>query len=149
MVTAQQEKALTTVLVERWEQASKKVTELAEVFPAAEFESRLLAGVRTFGEVLRHVAFWNQYVADSLRGKEADDTTNELPLAVYSTKASILEVLRRGSEDVAAAMRQRQPWLDMKTTELVMTFVEHTSEHYGQLVIYARLKGIVPPASRT
>jgi len=28
-----------------------------------------------------------------------------------------------------------------------MTFVEHTAEHYGQLAVYGRLIGIVPPAS--
>jgi uncharacterized damage-inducible protein DinB len=32
--------------------------------------------------------------------------------------------------------------------EMLVTFIEHNSEHYGQLVVYARLNGIVPPASR-
>jgi uncharacterized damage-inducible protein DinB len=149
MAIAQQEKALTTILIGRWEQASRKISELAEVLPADKFESRPVAGTRTFGEVLRHVAFWNQYVADSLRGKEADDTTNELPFASYPTKASVLEALKRGSEDAASALRERQALLDLKAAELVMTFIEHTSEHYGQMVVHVRLMGIVPPASRT
>ena len=149
MAKAQQQDELTTLLAGRWEQASRKVTELADEFPANQFESRPLAGIRTFGEVLRHIAFWNQYVADSLRGKETNDTTNELPLAGYSTKSSILEELRRGLADVAAALREHEAALDLKAAELVMTFIEHTSEHYGQLVVYGRLKGIVPPASRT
>jgi hypothetical protein len=38
---------------------------------------------------------------------------------------------------------------ESKITELVATFLEHTSEHYGQLAVYARMKAIVPPASRT
>ena len=31
---------------------------------------------------------------------------------------------------------------------MVVTFIEHNCEHYGQLVVYARLNQIVPPASR-
>jgi hypothetical protein len=32
--------------------------------------------------------------------------------------------------------------------DTLVTFIEHAGEHYGQLVVYARLLGIVPPASR-
>ena len=148
MAIAQQQKALPAMLAERWEQASRKIAELGESFPEDKMESRPAPGARTPGEVFRHVAFWNQYVADTLRGKPADDSTNELPLAGYPTKAAVLEALRRTSEDAAAALRERETSLDSKAAELVMAFVEHTSEHYGQLVVYARLMGIVPPSSR-
>jgi uncharacterized damage-inducible protein DinB len=146
---AQHEQELTDLLAARWEQVSRKLTDLAGAFPEDELESRPVAGIRTVGEVLRHVAFWNQYVADSLRNRKADDTANELPSAACPTKARILEVLKQSSEDVVRALHDRQARLDSKTAELLMPFMEHTSEHYGQLVVYARLKGIVPPASRT
>jgi uncharacterized damage-inducible protein DinB len=145
---ARPEEAWSSLLMARWEQVSRKVMELAQAFPEKELESRPLAAVRTFGEVLRHIAFWNLYVADSLRGKAANDTANELPLADYSTKAKILDELKRSSEDVAVALRERPGSPDLKIAELIVTFVEHTSEHYGQLVVYARLIGIVPPTSR-
>jgi len=145
----QQERALTAALVGRWEQASRKLAELAGVIPENEFDSHPVAGVRSVGELLRHVAFWNQYVADSLRGKKTDETGNELPATAYASKTGILEVLLRNSLEVATALGELHGPLDLKTTELIMTFVEHTSEHYGQLAVYARLKGIVPPASRT
>jgi hypothetical protein len=113
-----------------------------------EVDSRPLAGIRSFSEVLRHVAFWNQYVADTMNGKKADDAGNELPLARYSTKQSVLEAFRRSSADVASALCEHRGSLDLKATELIMEFAEHTSEHYGQLVVYTRLMGITPPASR-
>lgn len=144
----QQQEALTAVLSRRWEQVCRKAAALTEAIPADQFNSRPKEGIRTCGEVLRHVAFWNQYVADTLNGKQADDVTNELPAARYSTKVSILEAFQRTSADVSLALRQHAGPLDLKATELVMTFVEHTSEHYGQLAVYARLMGIVP-ASRT
>lgn len=149
MTTAQREQTWSGLIVKRWEHASRKIAEMGEAFPAGEFESRPTESVRTAGEVLRHVAFWNRYLADSLRGKEADDTGNELPRESYPTKASILEELKRSAEDVSALLRERQDSLDHSTAELVVSFVEHTSEHYGQLAAYARLHKVIPPASRT
>ena len=149
MAEAQAREVLTSLLRARWEQVSRKVMELAEAFPAKDLESRPLAGVRTFGEVLRHIAFWNLYVADSLRGKQANGTSNELSPADFPTKEKILEELRRSADDVATAVRERPSSRDLKAAELILTFIEHTSEHYGQLAVYARLIGIVPPTSRT
>src|SRR5262245_18253683 len=67
----------------------------ADAIPAVEFESRPLTAIRSLSEVFRHVAFWNQYVADTLNGKQADHIANELPPARYSTKSS-----HPGSADV-------------------------------------------------
>lgn len=145
---AEQGNALTTLLADRWEQVSRKIERLADILPEDEIEHAPVNGIRTYGAVLRHVAFWNQYVADCLNGKTADDTSNELPLAQYSTKTSALAALQRSSAVVGVALRGRKTFLDPKTTELVVTFLEHTSEHYGQLVVYSRLMGIVPVTSR-
>jgi len=149
MAEAQAVEALTGLLTARWEQGSRKVMELAEAFPAEELESHPLTAVRSFGEVLRHIAFWNLYVADSLRGKQTNDADNELSLADFPTKEKILEELKKSSEDVATALRERPSAHDLKAAELILTFIEHTSEHYGQLAVYARLIGIVPPTTRT
>ncbi len=148
MAKSQQEGAPVTLFVNRWEQASRKIEQLAEEFPAGKFEWRPREGVRTCGEVIRHVAFWNRYVADSLRGKQTDESLNELPVSEYQTKAKMLKALRQSAEEAAGALRERHGSVDEKAAELVVTFIEHTSEHYGQLAAYARLLDIVPPASR-
>jgi DinB family protein len=145
---AKQGNALTTLLADRWEQVSRKIESLAEILPEDGIEKAPANGIRTYGAVLRHVAFWNQYVADSLNGNRTDDTSNELPLAQYSSKASALAALQRSSAAVGVALGGRKTSLDPKTTELIVTFLEHTSEHYGQLVVYSRLMGIVPVTSR-
>ena len=132
---------MTKLLANRWEQVSRKIESLADILPEDEIDHTLVNGIRTYGAVLRHISFWNQYAADCLNGKAADDTSNELPLAQYSTKTSALAALRRSSAAVGAG-------LDPKTIELIVTFLEHTSEHYGQLVVYSRLMGIVPFTSR-
>jgi uncharacterized damage-inducible protein DinB len=136
-------------LNDRWDQAGNKLTTLAEDFPAGKYEARPADGVRTFADVLRHVAFWNRFVADSVRGKKADDTSNELPRAEFSTKARIVDALKGSAGDAASALREHRSELDLKTVELIMSFIEHNCEHYGQLVVYSRLMGIIPPASRS
>jgi uncharacterized damage-inducible protein DinB len=143
-----QKETLSNMLAGRWEQAGRKLATLAEEFPEARYESEPVTGARTVGDVLRHVAFWNHYVADSARGKKADDAANELPKDKYATKAKIVEALKRSTSDAAAALREHEGAMELQTAELAVTFIEHLSEHYGQLAVYARLNGLVPPASR-
>jgi len=147
MTKTQQAPVLATFLADRWEQSAKKMAELAATFPESKLEWRPVGGVRSYGGVLRHVAFWNRYVADCLNGKQANDTLNELPITDYPTKAKILEGLHRTSQDVCRALRALPRMADRQTLELAVTFIEHNSEHYGQLAVYARLANVVPPAS--
>jgi uncharacterized damage-inducible protein DinB len=144
-----QQDMLSTKLIGLWEQAGRKLSDLAEAFPEARYESKPADGVRTFADVLRHVAFWNQYVAGTVRGDKTDDATNELSKTDYATKARILDALKLSIADAASAVGERLSGLDPQTAEMFVSFIQHTSEHYGQLVVYARLEGIVPPASRT
>ncbi|SPE40939.1 DinB-like domain protein [Candidatus Sulfopaludibacter sp. SbA3] len=138
---------ISTRLIGRWEQTAGKLATLAEEFPEKEYEFKPADGIRTVGEVLRHVAFWNQYVAGIARGEKPDDTSNELSKAEYATKAQTVRALQRSAADAADALKAHQPELAQELAETVVTFIEHTSEHYGQLVVYARLQEIVPPSS--
>lgn len=134
-------------LATRWEQGGAKLTQLAAELPAARWKTAPAGGTRSWGEVLRHVAFWNLYLAATLRGETADDSANELAAAEYSTKEAILDALGKSFESVSTAWRQRSSH-DAQAAESMLAFLEHNAEHYGQLVVYARLAGIVPPASR-
>lgn len=145
MERVKQDERVTTLLKTSWEQVSTKIARLAGEIPEDKFDARLVTGIRTCGEVLRHVAFWNQYLAHSLAGQPADDTLNELPEAKYGSKTAILTALEQTSEDVA---RKITSGIDEEAQKSLISFLEHTSEHYGQLVVYARLIGITPPASR-
>ena len=140
--------AFSEKLIQRWEQSGQKLETLGEAFPESKYDEKPGNQLKCFGEVLRHVAFWNQYVADTVRGKKADDSTNELPKEKYGTKKKVLDALKESVADAAAALREKRGGLDPETVELAVSFIEHTSEHYGQLVVYTRRAGIVPPASR-
>lgn len=142
------EQPLARLLIEQWEQVSRKFAELADELPVEKFEWAPVAGTRSCGGVLRHVAFWNQYVTACLRGQNGDESANAVLAADYPTKEKILAVLRNSASSAAATLREKGDDLSPKSMELVMTFLEHTSEHYGQLAVYARLMNIIPPGSR-
>lgn len=143
-----QQATVSTKLIDRWEQVNQKLSSLAEEFPETKFDWRPAEGVRTVGDVLRHVAFWNRYVSDSARGKKGDYTANELPKKKFSTKAQIVTALKHSATDATQALKKNSPGFSPDVAEMLVTFLEHTCEHYGQLAVYARLNGIIPPASR-
>jgi uncharacterized damage-inducible protein DinB len=144
---AAQEQMFATILTKQWEQINEKITTLAEQFPEEKYDFSPAQGTRTFGGVLRHLAFWNQFVANSARGIKADETSNELPLRDYPTKMQVVDALKRSAKEATAALRAHTE-MAAKTSELCMTFTQHSSEHYGQLVVYYRLQGMVPPAAQ-
>lgn len=140
------EAAVLTVLSGRWTAAAKKFMELAEVLPDDKLEVELVASTRTCGGVLRHVAYWNRYIADSLQGKKAHDDANELARKDYPEKTDILQELRESTSEISRGMNRT---LDAGSMDLIAVALEHLSEHYGHLAVYSRLMGITPPASRS
>jgi len=144
----QQAPALAGRLAERFEQGVKKMAELAGTLPESRLEWTPAEGARSYGGVLRHVAFWNRYLAGRLEGGQPDDSANELPAAGCPTRAAAVEALLKTGEEVVAALRARPAAAEQETLELAVPFIEHNAEHYGQLAAYARLMGVVPPASR-
>jgi hypothetical protein len=107
-----------------------------------------LRAPRTFGDVLRHVAFWNQWVAKTARGEKPDGRQNELPKAEFNTKTKVVAALKSSLAEAANELKKQSPSLEPKQASLWGSFIAHSSEHYGQLVVYYRLNGLVPPASR-
>jgi uncharacterized damage-inducible protein DinB len=143
-----QPETVSSKLIGRWEQLGQKLARFAEELPESKFDYRPVDGVRTFADVLRHVAFWNRYVADCARGKKGDDTANELPKDEFPTKKRILNALKQSTAEATGALMDHKSGLSPEMTEMLVTFIEHNCEHYGQPVVYARLNGIVLPASR-
>ena len=146
--TAKPEQTTRDVLLKSWSEIGEKVVQLAEQFPEEKYEFKPVAGVRTFGDQLRHVAFWNGYVAKSARGEKPDGKLNELPKAQYATKAAVVKALKDSLAEATAQLKQGPATPSTKLTDLWVSFTEHSGEHYGQMVVYYRLNGIVPPASR-
>jgi hypothetical protein len=139
---------LRDVLLKQWRDIGEKVVTMAEDFPEDKYEFKPNPAVRSFADNLRHVAFWNGYVAKNARGEKADGKQNELPKAQYSTKAAVVKALTESFADATAQLKNGPATPPTKLVDLWVAFTEHSGEHYGQLVVYYRLNGLVPPASR-
>ena len=145
---AKPDPGLRDVLLEQWTDIGQKIIKMAEDFPAEKYEFRPTPEVRTFADVMRHVAFWNLYVQKTARGEKIDAKQNELAKAEYPTKDKIVEALKKSFTDATAELKKAPATPPVKLSGLFVTFTEHSAEHYGQLVVYYRLNKIVPPASR-
>ncbi len=134
------------VLSARWSAAGAKLVELAEAFPAERYDVKPRAEVRSFAEQLRHVAFWNEWLGETLRGGQPDGEANQLPASKFRTKPQIVAALRDSFQAVTRALEAGSA--NGATLETTLPILEHVGEHYGQMVLYCRLNSVVPPASR-
>ncbi len=136
------------LLQTRWTEIGDKLVALADEFPAEQYDFRPTPDTRSFAEQLRHVAFWNQYLLATLRGEAADGDANELAAAAFPTKQAITEALRASVAAVGRTIGAGKGDLDEASAGSIVAFIEHNGEHYGQLALIFRLRGLVPPASR-
>jgi uncharacterized damage-inducible protein DinB len=120
-------------------------------------------GVRTFGQMVKHLSATNYILAAAALGQEPPaDAGDEFGPDAVRTKAEILNYLT-GSfaclDQAIEAIGQKtlpvksSPISPLKSTEatrlaLVVESLAHAFDHYGQMVEYLRMNGVVPPASR-
>lgn len=141
-----------------WNRESSKLMEMAEDFPEDKYDYRPNPKVRTFGDQLLHVAGANYFLVHAARGQEGEP--RRLAHEDYRTKAAIVEALRESFAEVSKAIQEmddarlqeqvKHPFADRQVTRygLFLSVVTNAAEHYGQLVVYYRNNGMVPPASR-
>lgn len=132
----------------RWTEIGDKIVQLAREFPEDKYDVAPAEGIRTFREQLRHVAFWNEYTTKALKQENPDGSANEIPRSAAPTKARVIEAVERSFQGVSTQLKRMNGNADAAAADTVVSFIEHNGEHYGQMVLYCRLNGIVPPASR-
>jgi len=118
-------------------------------------------GVRTFAQQIKHVAAVNYELgAALLEEKPPVDIGDESGPATVTSKADILKYLKESFEYVHKAIATineknltgtvKSPFGEGWVTRmgLATSVAWHGFDHYGQMVVYLRMNGIVPPASR-
>lgn len=117
-------------------------------------------GVRTFAQQVKHVAAVNYMVFAAMLGEKTPDTGGEDGPEALKSKAEIVKYLKEsfilGHRAMAGVTADNlvspmaNPFGSKPVTRLGMgtTIVGHCFDHYGQMVEYLRMNGIVPPASR-
>jgi uncharacterized damage-inducible protein DinB len=147
----------------------KEVLEAAEAMPEEKFDfspEKLnlpgsdYKGVRTFGQQLKHIAASNYLIWSPITGEKPPDNVNDgKGPDNMKAKADIIQYVKDSfafghkavatlneSNLVQPVVRNNRP----PTTRLFLaTFAPaHCFDHYGQMIEYLRMNGIVPPASR-
>ncbi|HLG97768.1 MAG TPA: DinB family protein [Bryobacteraceae bacterium] len=123
-----------------------KILEMAKDWPADKYDYQPGKGLRTFGEVIVHVTSGNVYAAKAGRGENVN--WDELDPKNYKTKAEVVAALQKSIDDANATLKATPDDRFTKTLAPWLPVIQHASEHYGQLVVYYRNNGLVPPESR-
>lgn len=145
-----------------WKDVQKDFIALAEAMPEDKWNYKPtqgdFKGVRTFGEQIKHVACGNEAWAKQMTGEKTPERCDLGGPNPAKTKPEILAYLRDSFAQMDKAITDTnadnllQPnkgryWGPNRLSALTAA-LWHVSDHYGQLVEYLRMNGIVPPASR-
>jgi hypothetical protein len=135
---------------------------LADVMPADKYGFKPTGGeftsVRTFGEQVKHVACANFAFYNEIEKKTPPEHCEEGGPSPAKTKAELMAYLRESFAYGRRVLQTMTPANAMERTEgpypgpstrlgLASISIWHASDHYGQLVVYLRMNGLVPPAS--
>jgi uncharacterized damage-inducible protein DinB len=136
---------------------------LAETMPEEKYafapSSGEFKGVRTFAEQVKHVAFANHLFFGAIVGEKAEAGPGRQGPESIRTKAEILRYLRESfalghraigtiTSDNAVAVVVNAPVPRFKTRLAMATHAcAHAYDHYGQMIEYLRMNGILPPNS--
>jgi uncharacterized damage-inducible protein DinB len=145
----------------------KQIVSAVDAMPADKFSfaptDGEFKGVRTFGQMVKHFSATNHILAAAALGEEPPaEAGDELGPENIRTKAEILSYLKGSFVHLHKAVDaigqtnipvNASPISPLKRGEvtrlaLITETLLHAYDHYGQLVEYLRMNGVVPPASR-
>jgi uncharacterized damage-inducible protein DinB len=147
------------VVLSQWNEIGRKLIAMAEDFPEDKYDFKATPVQRTFAEQLLHATSSMYYFTDPAMGQKPrypEDPKRD----GLKTKAEIVAFTKKSVEDGAAVIKSKgdkgmseaiaDPETKQQETiaDLAYSIIEHSGEHYGQLVVYYRVAGLVPPESR-
>jgi uncharacterized damage-inducible protein DinB len=141
-----------------WSGAKRNLSGSARLMPEAKFAFKPVDTVRTFGQILAHVAGANYIFCSSARGEKAPYTEEHFE-KIATTKTAIVKAVEDSFQycdaaytaltDLTAGETIAAPFGNGETSRAaaLMGNTGHLQEHYGNVVTYLRINGIVPPSS--
>lgn len=145
-----------------WKDVEHDFTTLVEAMPEDKWNFKPTQGnfngVRTFAEQVKHVACSNEAWAKQMSGEKPPERCDLGGPSPAKSKAELLAYLRESFNMVDKTIADTNagnllhanpgPYWGPNRLSALTAMVWHISDHYGQLVEYLRMNGIVPPASR-
>jgi DinB family protein len=154
-------------LLKQWNEIGRKLTAMAEDFPENKYDFKAAPTTATFAERLIHGAAANYFFTNAALGQKLPPEEDP-PRAQFKNKAAIVAYVRKSFADGAAAIQSKgdkgistlviDPFAadvpanankaQIRLSDLGFGIIEHSGEIYGQLSVYYRVAGMVPPESR-
>jgi hypothetical protein len=146
------------VVLDNWNEVGRKLIAMAEDFPEDKYDFKPNPVQRSFAEQLLHASGGNYFFIDPAKGIKPP--TGDPKRADYATKAAVVAFVKKSFADGADLIKSKgdagmsdlytDPFANQQTrfSDGAWGFIEHSGEHYGQLVVYYRVAGLVPPESR-
>jgi uncharacterized damage-inducible protein DinB len=146
------------VLLDSWNDIGRKLIAMAEDMPEDKYDFKPNPAQRSFAEQLLHAAGANYFFINPAKGLEPPK--GDPKRADYKTKAAVADFVKKSFADGAALISSKgdsglsdlmiDPFSKNQSrfSDFAWGFIEHCGEHYGQLVVYYRAAGLVPPESR-
>jgi DinB superfamily len=148
-------------VLDRWNDIGNKLIAMAQDFPEDKYDFKLQKDERTFALNLLHAAALDYVLIRKISGSNLgpDFGPGDNPSRdAFKTKADVVKFVQQAVADGANVIQQQgDAGLDKTNTwgkqlvhnSYLWTFaIEHSGEHYGQLVVYYRANNLVPPDSR-
>jgi uncharacterized damage-inducible protein DinB len=147
-------------VLQYWNRIAKRLIDMAEDFPEEKYDYKPTPEVRSFADQLLHVAAANFAFIRAARGEAGGSEHHHLSRDTYKTKADVVAVLKKSYAEGAALIEQagdagmsrplKHPFANRMVSQygFWMFPIITGGEHYGNLVVYYRLNGLVPPVSR-
>ena len=130
------------------------MTKAADEMPEADYSFKASPAERTYGEIVGHIADVQLALCGTAKGEQkkgdAGTKTSKADL-VAALKASFdyCDGVYDSMTDAEAANKVKMFGPNMVTKLAVLNFnIAHNNEMYGQMVVYLRIKGMVPPSSQ-
>jgi len=146
-------------VLEQWNDIGRKLIAMAEDFPEDKYDFKPTPVMRSFAERLIHAAAANYFFTNLALGQkppsEEDPKRDQ-----FKTKADVVAFVKKSFADGAAAIEAKgdkgmsvlivDPFSNQQTRirDFAYGLIEHSGEIYGQLTVYYRVAGLVPPESR-
>lgn len=145
-------------VLEQWNDIGRKLTAIAEDLPEDKYDYKPSPQSRSFIQQLLHAAGSMYSFTDVAQGKQPR-YDEDPPRSEWVTKGDVVAFVRqcvrdgadllavKGNDGLNESVNDSSSRL-IRVGDLAYRVIEHSGEHYGQLVAYYRMNGMVPPESR-
>ena len=154
-------------LLKQWNEIGRKLVAMSEDFPENKYEFKAAPTAATFSGRLIHAAAANYFFTNVALGQKLPPEEDP-PRAQFKDKAAVVAYVRKSFDDGAAAISAKgdkgilelvvDPFgfddpahagkSQIRLIDLARNLIEHSGEVYGQLSVYYRVAGMIPPESR-